>query len=344
MVRCGRPRRASTKGLLRKAISCPAPFGHGSVKADSEPRASSTPGDDWKSCTGEHRLEEHRTGGPKEAVLVASRRLIIRPGGIGDCILSLPSIQALRTETTEVWVPSSVVPLIRGAEARAIASTGIDLLALPGVESPPGLIAKLRSFDSIVSWYGANRPEFREQVQRIGLPFQFLDALPEPGAKIHAADFFLGQALRKVAGDGVAVPRIECNRYGRDNFAVIHPFSGSARKNWPLNRFRELAERLALPVRWCAGPEEAMEDAVRFENLYHLACWIASARVYIGNDSGITHLAAAVGTPVVAIFGPTDPAVWAPRGARVSVVSGGSLDAISVDVVLEAVENAECRF
>jgi heptosyltransferase III len=285
MVRCGRPPRAFTKGLLKRAIT---------------------------------------------------RRLIIRPGGVGDCILSLPSIQALQTETTEVWVPFGVVPLIRGAEARAIASTGIDLLGLPGVEPPPGLIAKLRSFDSIVSWYGANRPEFREQVLGIGLPFQFLDALPEPDAKIHAADFFLRQA----GGDGVAVPRIECNGCGRGDFAVIHPFSGSARKNWPLNRFRELAGRLALPVRWCAGPEEAMEDAVRFENLYDLACWIASARVYIGNDSGITHLAAAVGTPVVAIFGPTDPAVWAPRGARVSVVSGGSLDGVSVDAVLEAVECA----
>ncbi len=87
---------------------------------------------------------------------------------------------------------------------------------------------------------------------------------------------------------------------------MIHPFSGSARKNWPLERFRELAARLAMPVRWCAGPEEALNDAVRFENLYDLACWLSSARVYIGNDSGLTHLAAAVGVPVVAIFGPTD--------------------------------------
>jgi heptosyltransferase III len=264
---------------------------------------------------------------------VSSRRLIIRPGGIGDCILSLPAIQALRTETTEVWVPSAVVPLIRSSEARAIASTGIDLLGLPAVEPPPGLIAKLRSFDSIVSWYGANRAEFCEQVRGIGLPFEFLDALPEPRAKIHAADFFLGQA----SGTGLAVPRIECGLIPRGDFAVIHPFSGSARKNWPLKQFRELAARLALPVRWSAGPQEALEDAVRFENLHQLACWLASARVYIGNDSGITHLAAAVGTPVVAIFGPTDAAVWAPRGERVSVVSAGSLDAISVDAVLQAV-------
>jgi heptosyltransferase-3 len=268
---------------------------------------------------------------------VSSRRLIIRPGGIGDSILSLPAIDYLRTDHTEVWVPSAIVPLInaqvlRDAEARAIASTGIDLLGLPGMEPSANLIAKLRSFDSIVSWYGANRAEFREQVAELDLPFQFLDALPEPAAKIHAADFFLKQA----GGEGCAVPKILCAGAELENFAVIHPFSGSARKNWPLERFREVAARLAMPVRWCAGPEEAIEDAVRFENLYELACWLARARVYIGNDSGITHLAAAVGAPVVAIFGPTDPAVWAPRGHRVSVVSGRNLDEITVDQVLEA--------
>ena len=258
------------------------------------------------------------------------RRLIIRPGGIGDCILSLPAIERLRADYTEVWVPSAIVPLIRFAEARSIASTGIDLLGLPGVEPPPGLIERLRGFDSIVSWYGSNREEFREGVRALWLPFQFLDALPERGAQVHAADFF----SRQVGGDGLAVPRIECERVVRGNFAVIHPFSGSARKNWPLSRFQELAARLALPVRWCAGPEETLEGAERFDNLYELAKWLANARLYIGNDSGITHLAAAVGTPVVAIFGPTNPAVWAPRGERVAVVSGGSLDSIEVDDVL----------
>ncbi len=263
------------------------------------------------------------------------RRLIVRPGGIGDCILSLPAIERLRTEYTEVWVPSAVVPLVRGVEARAIASTGIDLLGLPGVEPPTGAIARLRSFDSIVSWYGANRAEFRECVRALGLPFRFLDALPAPGAKIHAADFFLGQVLEQAHGNGLAVPRIECEHATPGDFAAIHPFSGSAKKNWPMERFRELEGRLPWPVRWCAGPQEKLDDAVRFENLYALAGWLARARIYIGNDSGITHLAAAVGTPVVAIFGPTDPAVWGPRGERVRVVSG-KLEEIAVHRVLEA--------
>jgi ADP-heptose:LPS heptosyltransferase len=246
-------------------------------------------------------------------------------------------MEHLRADYTEVWVPSAVTGLIRFAEVRAIAATGIDLLGLPGLEPPAALIARLGQFDSIVSWYGSNREEFREAVRELSLPFQFFDALPERGAKIHAADFFLKQA----GGDDFAAPRIECEQHRRRDFAVIHPFSGSVRKNWPLNRFREVAARLALPVRWCAGPEEplpreVMSDATHFENLYDLGCWLGGARVYIGNDSGITHLAAAVGTPVVAVFGPTDPVVWAPRGERVRVVSGGSLDQIAVDDVLNA--------
>ena len=80
-----------------------------------------------------------------------------------------------------------------------------------------------------------------------------------------------------------------------------------------------------MPVRWCAGPDDPpLAGAVRIDDLYELACWLASARLYIGNDSGITHLAAAVGTPVLALFGPTDPAIWAPRGPHVRVLRWGA--------------------
>ena len=118
------------------------------------------------------------------------------------------------------------------------------------------------------------------------------------------------------------IPRIPCDAV-RENFAVIHPFSGSTRKNWPLEKFRAVAAHLEriMPVYWCRGAEDPpLPEAVRIDDLYQLACWLAKARVYVGNDSGITHLAAAVGTPVLALFGPTDPAVWAPRGPHVRVV------------------------
>jgi heptosyltransferase-3 len=264
---------------------------------------------------------------------IGLRRLLIRPGGIGDCILSLPALECLRTDYTEIWVRHDVVPLIRFADSvRSIASAGLDMMGLDGIDPSAALLEQLRSFDSIISWYGSNREEFRAEVSRLKLPFEFLPALPTPGEGIHAADFFLQQA----GCDGFAVPRIECPRPPLGDFAAIHPFSGSRRKNWPVERFRELSERLAVPVRWCAGPEEQLDGAVHIAGLYELACWLASARIYIGNDSGITHLAAAAGAPVVAIFGPTDPAVWAPRGKRVEVVAG-RLDDITVEQVLDAV-------
>jgi heptosyltransferase-3 len=261
------------------------------------------------------------------------RRLLIRPGGIGDSILSFPALEYLKADYTEVWVREDVTPLIHFADgARSIASTGLDLLGLEGIDPPRGLIDRLRTFDSIISWYGANREEFRAEVRRLGLPFQFFEALPRSGERVHAADYFLRQA----GASGRGVPRIDCAPAPGGDFAVIHPFSGSPRKNWPMERFEELAGIIGMPVRWCAGPEENLEGAVRIANLYELASWLRTARVYIGNDSGITHLAAAAGGPVVAIFGPTDAAVWAPRGDRVRVVQG-KLDEITVGQVLDAI-------
>ncbi len=264
------------------------------------------------------------------------RRLLIRPGGIGDGILSLPALEKLKADYTEVWVRQDAVPLIRFANrARSIASTGIDLLGLEGIDPPRALLQQLRTFQSIISWYGSNREEFRAEVRRLGLPFQFLSALPVPREQIHAADFFLRQA----GAGGRAIPKIDCPPAPQGNFAVIHPFSGSPRKNWPMDRFRKLAGLLEMPVEWCAGPEEDLEGAVHIPNLFELACWLRTARIYIGNDSGITHLAAAAGAPVVAIFGPTNPAVWAPRGDRVRVVAG-NLNELTVEQVLDAVRQA----
>jgi heptosyltransferase-3 len=241
------------------------------------------------------------------------RRLVIRPGGIGDFILSLPALECLRTEYFEVWTPSRTVPLVRFADrVRSIASTGLELVGV--ADTSHELMEELRGFDSIVSWYGSNRAEFREAVA--GLPVRFLAALPGEECGVHATDFYLDQ----VSGQAGGLPHIECD-VTREDYAVIHPFSGSARKNWDIEKFRRIADKLSMPVRWCAGGDDPpLDDAVRIEDLYELACFLARARLYIGNDSGITHLAAAVGTPTLAIFGPTNPDIWAPRGDHVRVV------------------------
>src|SRR5690348_2342755 len=83
------------------------------------------------------------------------RRLLIRPGAIGDCILSLPALEYLTADYTEVWISSPLVPLIQFADAvRPLSSTGLDLLGVGDLPMAAGLMEKLRTFDSVVSWYG----------------------------------------------------------------------------------------------------------------------------------------------------------------------------------------------
>lgn len=234
--------------------------------------------------------------------------LVIRPGAIGDAIVSLPAIGHLKP--AEIWCPEQNIPLFEHlAPARSLVATGLDSLHLP-----EATLARLHRFGRIVSWYGTQREDFRRQVE--GLPFEFHRAVPPEGCGVHAVDYYLAQ----VGAPAGAVPHLPY-RAAPAGFAVIHPFSGSPRKNWPLERFRAVAGRLAryLRVFWCAGPEEELEGALRFADLRGLTRWLAAANVYIGNDSGVSHLAAACGVPVVAMFGPTDPLVWAPRG-RVCVL------------------------
>lgn len=135
--------------------------------------------------------------------------------------------------------------------------------------------------------------------------------------------------------------------------AVIHPGSGAKRKNWPLERFLELVGRLTdrgCPVsvvfgeveaeRW--GPAAAESFAahgacvIRPESLVELAGVLRAASVVVANDSGPAHLSAALGTPTVAIFGPTShPTRWRPLGPRVQVINGATLDSIGVGEVLD---------
>jgi hypothetical protein len=72
------------------------------------------------------------------------------------------------------------------------------------------------------------------------------------------------------------IPVIDCPRE-TGGFIAVHPVSGSPKKNWP--NFAELAGRLPLPVRFCVSPEQTWPEAVQYENLYDLACWLAKANL-----------------------------------------------------------------
>ena len=217
---------------------------------------------------------------------------------------------------------------------RAISSTQLDLVGLADPPIPKSLADRLRAFDEVVSWYGSNRPDFREVMPR----WTFLKALPGDDCQEHASDFFLQQ----VGGRTGTLPRIEIRRIDippvpSRQTIVIHPFSGSPSKNWPFDRYRQLEKQLAIPVEWTAGPDERLERATRFDSLLDLARWIRGASAYVGNDSGISHLAAAVGIPSVILFGPTNPSVWAPRGRDVTILRDASLKDLTVEAVVRTV-------
>ena len=123
--------------------------------------------------------------------------------------------------------------------------------------------------------------------------------------------------------------------------SVVHPGSGSKKKVWPVERFAEVVRQIKRPggsrILVVLGPAEGPEvqkafEAIEWEmgpaapiflkglSLLELASVIGGSCLFVGNDSGITHMAAALGVPTVAIFGPSDPRLWSPRGKRVAVV------------------------
>ena len=215
--------------------------------------------------------------------------------------MSLPALEslALHGGFTEVWCAGQNVPLVRFADqVRSIGSVGLDRL---GITHADDVVERLLEFDEIISWYGENRADFRDLVAGMALPFRFLRALPD--GKEHAVDFYAAQA-RRLGATPQGNPRIPCPAVPR-TFAVVHPFASSQAKRAPIEIFRTTAKKLeqAMPVYWLCGPEEDLPGAVRITDLYQLACWLRGARIFVGNDSGISHLAAAVGTPIMAFFG-----------------------------------------
>ena len=140
-------------------------------------------------------------------------------------------------------------------------------------------------------------------------------------------------------------------------YVAIHPGSGGAQKCWPASHFAAVIERLwqqNRSVLLLEGPADTehvrhllnlvssppvpgMIKMLTNAPLLEVARQLQQCRCYLGNDSGITHLAAMLGVPTVAIFGPSDPAIWRPVGPSVKVIQEQALEDVSVDVVMEAV-------
>lgn len=110
---------------------------------------------------------------------------------------------------------------------------------------------------------------------------------------------------------------------------ALHPGSGSRKKNWPFERYLSLADAVrkkGLRILWLIGPAEEglcvpSNDSIVSNRPFALcAALLSRCRAFVSNDSGITHLAAGVGCRTIALFGPSDQQIWAPRGRNVCII------------------------
>ncbi len=128
-------------------------------------------------------------------------------------------------------------------------------------------------------------------------------------------------------------------------------------KSWPAEAFVALVRELSPDRPWLLilGPAEGegppallrVSGAVPARELppRALAALVARAGLYVGNDSGVSHLAAAAGAQTLVLFGPTDPLVWAPLGPKVAVVRSADrrITGLSLNAVVEAAEGLRTR-
>jgi heptosyltransferase III len=300
-----------------------------------------------------------------------NRILIIRGGAIGDFILTLPAIRAVRDA-----YPDAVVHILGYKHIAALAEQRFYAEAVRSIEYGPlsGFFAKdaelnpeLReyfgSFDLVISYLfdpdgifeanlrrsGATRIVAGPSKIRLGVHATRQLAAPIEKLGINVTDYrptvFPSEADREFAAEFLNdLPR---------NVVALHPGSGSTQKNWTVDRWIELGNRLlgqnhALLVVSGEADQTQLDilkrtwkrPEVRFATnlaLPNLAAIFAET-VFVGHDSGISHLAAATGAKCLLLFGPSDPGVWAPQGNNVRVIRApnGDLNQLRLKPLLDA--------
>jgi ADP-heptose:LPS heptosyltransferase len=251
------------------------------------------------------------------------RFLIIRACAIGDFVLHLPALCALADAN-----PAARFTLVGYPGTLALARTFLPIDVIHSIETSPwsglfqGPLSNL-GFDR--AWVWMKDPLVAENLRKSGIR-NVVHANPFPEAG-HAADHLL-QTLN------LSAPELPDLWDATSRRIILHPGSGSPSKVWP--RFRELA-RLLPHAEILLGPCESRLDVPNacLENLsvIEVAEELRRCRLFIGNDSGITHIAAYWGTPTVALFGATNPRVWGPVGRRVRILEKPALEDISIDDV-----------
>lgn len=293
------------------------------------------------------------------------RILAIRGGAIGDFILTLPALALLRENFANCRLEVLGYPHIAALAQRCgsrESATYAD--AVHSIEYGPlaGFFARRGDLDQamceffsgyqqVVSWLFDPDGIFEANVRRAGVKNYlsaytkitddqhaaaqlarglesmalFLDA--PPAAVLRPAPEILAEADAWLAAAGVP-----------HGFTAIHPGSGSPRKNWP--HWKTAIERMDAPILLIGGEADAAVILPGHPTALNLplpllAGILTRSARYFGHDTGISHLAAAVGANCTLLFGPTAPSVWAPLGEHVRIIEApdGNLDALSADAI-----------
>jgi ADP-heptose:LPS heptosyltransferase len=292
------------------------------------------------------------------AGVLGSRILVCHQGALGDLILALPAIKALRDALQparmEMMGHPWTLALVHGhpyADAVMDINRG-DMAPLFQEHAP--LPAAIRGYlgQFAAAFCFARSETLAYNLRRAGIRQTF--TLPSfPDKRMHVIDHHLLslQAL------GIAAPptpptilpppqgaQEEAKAFflrkgwDLDKIIALHPGAGSRKKAWPAARFAALARALAstghkiLILEGPADKAAAAEVVAGLGDIPHLlvqdlpitkvAALLSLASLFIGNDSGISHLAAALKVPIIALFGPTDPFVWAPRSDQAFWLQG----------------------
>lgn len=298
-----------------------------------------------------------------------ARVLLVRGGALGDLLLLRRAIASLRAVDTTIGLlapPAAEVLLGNGpAEVEAwIPWDHPDLKRLFNGEPslPEAMAARLRSYRAAVA-YTANSGLVSALRAFVPTVLSLDPARLSPG--LHASVAFTAPSLAlggaPLVEPPVLRPRPEDEQAALPflqklprGFLAVHAGSGSPRKNWPATRFAELVNELtgAFPFLVVQGPADetavggllGRPSAIVASGLplRLLGALLSQAGLYVGNDSGVSHLAAAWGAPTLALFGPTASDVWAPIGPRVACLQApeGSLDRLEKNAVVLRAKDA----
>ena len=293
------------------------------------------------------------------------RILVIRGGAIGDFILTLPALAALRKQFPQTHL--AVLGYPRVATLAELAGSAdevrsIEARALAGFFARRGELDKVlgewfASFNIIVSYLYDPDGIFQENVARVSKA-QFIAGphRPDEAQDVHATEVFLKPLERLAIFGADAEPRLTLNSQPSTlNLLALHPGSGGASKNWPEARWLELLRRIGGETNWrvlLVGGEAEGERLHRLaptlpadrltiafnEPLPELARRFTTCAAFLGHDSGITHLAAASGLRGLALWGGTKAEIWRPRSEQFELLRAArGLDQLESAAVFAAV-------